>query len=60
MANTETETPVGDREQSDKSPQAVEEAEVAAKATGGPKPGQRAEVSNLDIVRHYFEMAPTA
>ena len=57
MANTETETPVGDREQVDKSPQAVEEAEVAAKATGGMKPGQRAEVSNLDIVRHYFEMA---
>jgi glutamate dehydrogenase (NAD(P)+) len=57
MANTETETPVGDREQVDKSPQAVEEADVAAKATGGVKPGQRAEVSNLDIVRHYFEMA---
>ncbi len=57
MANAETETPVGDREQVDKSPQAVEEAEVAAKATGGMKPGQRAEVSNLDIVRHYFEMA---
>jgi glutamate dehydrogenase (NAD(P)+) len=57
MANTETETPVGDREQVDKSPQAVEDADVAAKATGGVKPGQRAEVSNLDIVRHYFEMA---
>ena len=57
MAKTETETPVGEREQVDKSPQAVEEAEVAAKATGGVKPGQRAEVSNLDIVRHYFEMA---
>ena len=26
-------------------------------AGGGVKPGQRAEVSNLDIVRHYFEMA---
>ena len=57
MAKTETETPVGEREQVDKSPQAVEEAEVAAKATGGVKPGQRAEVSNLDIVRHYFEIA---
>ena len=57
MAKTETETPVGEREQVDKSPQAVEEAEVAAKAAGGVKPGQRAEVSNLDIVRHYFEMA---
>ncbi len=57
MAKTETETPVGEREQPDKSPQAVEEAEAAAVAGGGVKPGQRAEVSNLDIVRHYFEMA---
>jgi glutamate dehydrogenase (NAD(P)+) len=57
MAKTESETPVGEREQVDKSPQAVEEAEVAAKTTGGVKPGQRAEVSNLEIVRHYFEMA---
>src|SRR5438552_2192776 len=57
MEKTETETPVGEREQVDKSPQAVEEAEVAAKATGAAKPGQRAEVSNLDIVRHYFDSA---
>jgi glutamate dehydrogenase (NAD(P)+) len=57
MANAETETPVGDREHPDKSPQAVEEAEAAAVAGGGVKAGQRAEVSNLDIVRHYFEMA---
>src|SRR4051812_11738432 len=57
MAKTESETPVGEREQVDKSPQAVEEAEVAARTAGGVKPGQRAEVSNLDIVRHYFEMA---
>jgi glutamate dehydrogenase (NAD(P)+) len=57
MAKTETETPVGEREQVDKSPQAVEEAEAAAKATGEAKPGQKAEVSNLDIVRHYFEIA---
>ena len=56
MAKTETETPVGEREQADKSPQAVEEAEVEAKAAGETKPGQRAEVSNLDIVRHYFEI----
>jgi len=52
MAKTETETPVGEREQTDKSPQAVEEAEVEAKAAGAVKPGQRAEVSNLDIVRY--------
>ncbi len=56
MAKTETETPVGEREQVDKSPQAVEEAEAEAKAAGEAKPGQRAEVSNLDIVRHYFEI----
>jgi glutamate dehydrogenase (NAD(P)+) len=56
MAKTETETPVGEREQVDKSPQAVEEAEVEAKAAGETKPGQRAEVTNLDIVRHYFEI----
>ncbi len=56
MAKTETETPVGEREQTDKSAQAVEEAEVEATAAGETKPGQRAEVSNLDIVRHYFEI----
>jgi len=56
MAKTETETPVGEREQVDRSPQAVEEAEAEAKAAGEVKPGQRAEVSNLDIVRHYFDI----
>jgi glutamate dehydrogenase (NAD(P)+) len=50
----ETETPVGDREDTDKSPQAVEQAKVEA---GGTSAAQRAEVSNLDIVRHYFEIA---
>ena len=57
MAKTDTETAVGEREQVDKSPQAVEEAKVEAKAAGDAKPGQRAEVTNLDIVRHYFEAA---
>jgi glutamate dehydrogenase (NAD(P)+) len=57
MAKTETEAPVGEREQVDKSPQAVEEAEAEAVAAGEVKPGQHAEVSNLDIVRHYFEIA---
>jgi glutamate dehydrogenase (NAD(P)+) len=57
MAETETATGVGEREHPDKSPQAVEEAKTTAEATGAPKPGQRAEVSNLDIVRHYFEIA---
>jgi hypothetical protein len=58
MADSETATEaVGEREQTDKSPEAVEEAKSEAEARGGPKPGQRAEVSNLDIVRHYFEVA---
>jgi glutamate dehydrogenase (NAD(P)+) len=53
----ETETAVGEREETDKSPQAVEEATAEAKAGAAPKPGQRAELSNLDIVRHYFDKA---
>ncbi len=57
MAETKTEEAVGEREEIDKSPQAVEEAKATAEATGEPKPGQRAEVSNLDIVRHYFNTA---
>src|SRR5581483_6760050 len=58
MAETETATDaVGEREQTDKSPQAVEEARTEAESQGGPKPGQRAEISNLDIVRHYFNVA---
>jgi glutamate dehydrogenase (NAD(P)+) len=48
---------VGEREEVDKSPQAVEEAKAEAQAKGEPKPGQRAEVSNLEIVRHYFNIA---
>ncbi len=48
---------VGEREQTDKSPQAVQEAKTDAQAKGAPKPGQRAEISNLDIVRHYFNVA---
>jgi len=38
-------------------PQAVEEAKEDAEKAGKPKPGQRAEVSNLEIVRHYFDIA---
>jgi glutamate dehydrogenase (NAD(P)+) len=57
MAETETATGVGEREAPDKSPQAVEEAKAHAEATGAPKPGQRAEISNLEIVRHYFDIA---
>jgi glutamate dehydrogenase (NAD(P)+) len=43
--------------ETDKSPEAVEEAKAKAEAAGGTKPGQHAEVSNLDIVRHYFDAA---
>src|ERR671918_239723 len=53
----ETQTAVGEREETDKSPQTVEEATAEAKASDAPKPGQRAEVSNLEIVRHYFDKA---
>jgi glutamate dehydrogenase (NAD(P)+) len=58
MAKTDTATePVGERDETDKSPEAVEEAKERAEAAGEMKPGQRAEVSNLDIVRHYFDIA---
>lgn len=43
--------------ETDESPEAVERANAEAEAAGGQKPGQHAEVSNLDIVRHYFDAA---
>jgi glutamate dehydrogenase (NAD(P)+) len=43
--------------ETDKSPEAVEQAKHEAAAKGKAKPGQRAEVSNLDIVRFYFDQA---
>src|SRR5918994_64727 len=49
--------PVGEREQVEHSPQVVEEAKRDAEVTGAPKPGQRAEVTNLEIVEHYFHRA---
>jgi glutamate dehydrogenase (NAD(P)+) len=54
---TETADAVGEREQPDKSPEATDRAREEAEARGEPKPGQRAEVSNLDIVRYYFDDA---
>ena len=54
---TETAEAVGEREHPDKSAEATERARAAAEAAGRPKPGQRAEVSNLEIVRHYFDRA---
>jgi glutamate dehydrogenase (NAD(P)+) len=54
---TETAEAVGAREVPDKSPEAVDREGEAAAAKGETKPGQRAEVSNLEIVRHYFDGA---
>jgi glutamate dehydrogenase (NAD(P)+) len=56
MAETETATKTSQAGE-DKSHLAVEEAREQAQAEGAPKPGQRAEVSNLEIVRHYFDKA---
>jgi glutamate dehydrogenase (NAD(P)+) len=58
MAETNTATDaVGEREHPDKSQLAVEEAHAEAATTAQPKPGQRAEISNLEIVHHYFNAA---
>ncbi|MGZ5340153.1 MAG: Glu/Leu/Phe/Val family dehydrogenase [Solirubrobacterales bacterium] len=46
-----------ERPQTDKSPEAVEEASAQAEATRATKPGRHAEISDLDIVRHYFDAA---
>ncbi len=51
MAESETTAAVGEREDPDKSPETVERAKQAQNGKG------RAEVSNLDIVRHYFDAA---
>src|SRR5215204_1865548 len=47
----------GHREETDKSPTAVDEHKESKAAAGESKPAQHAEVSNLDIVRHYFDRA---
>jgi glutamate dehydrogenase (NAD(P)+) len=60
MAETKTATDdgaVGERDADEKSPQAVDDARREAEQKGDTKPGQRAEISNLEIVRHYFEIA---
>ena len=51
MAESETSVAVGERAEPDKSP---EKAEEASEEKTRARP---AEVSNLDIVRHYFEIA---
>jgi glutamate dehydrogenase (NAD(P)+) len=57
MAKTETAEGVGERDEPDKHPEASDRAKEEAKSKGEVKPGQRAEVSNLEIVRHYFDRA---
>jgi glutamate dehydrogenase (NAD(P)+) len=57
MAKTETAETIADRQQGDGAPEASDRAREAAQAAGKRKPGQRAETSNLDIVRHYFDGA---
>jgi glutamate dehydrogenase (NAD(P)+) len=58
MAETRTATEApGERAEDEKSPQAVEEAHLEAEKKGEPRPGQRAEVTNLEIVNHYFQLA---
>ncbi len=52
MAETHTAEAVGEREHPDKSAEATEDAKGKSKAGKG-----RAEVSNIDIVRHYFDKA---
>jgi len=47
----------GHREETDKSPTAVDEHKERKAEAGETKPAQRAEVSNLDIVRFYFDRA---
>ncbi|MQA73825.1 MAG: glutamate dehydrogenase [Solirubrobacterales bacterium] len=56
MADGEVTTPADVGAETDKSPAAVEEAS-ARRRGAGPKRGDGAEVSNLDIVRHHFELA---
>ncbi len=54
---TSTTDATGARGETDESPEAVQAAQSDAAGGGAPKPAQRAEVSNLDIVRHYFDRA---
>src|SRR5215211_8504488 len=44
-------------ERDSRSQMAETNTETATDAEERPKPGQRAEISNLDIVRHYFNAA---
>ncbi len=52
---TKTRQSTGELADTDRSPETVEKEQTEAEEK--PKPGQRAEVSNLEIVRHYFDAA---
>ncbi|HKG36566.1 MAG TPA: Glu/Leu/Phe/Val dehydrogenase dimerization domain-containing protein [Solirubrobacterales bacterium] len=52
------ETSTAERDRTDKSPETTDrESDNAKPSSGEAKPASRAEVSNLDIVRHYFDRA---
>jgi glutamate dehydrogenase (NAD(P)+) len=53
MAESETSIPVGERKHPDKAPETTDKA----RGEHDSKPSTRAEVSNLDIVRYYFDLA---
>ena len=57
MAKTKRPKTNGTRALIDRGPQAAEQAKERAVGAGERKPGQKAEVSNLEIVRHYFDRA---
>jgi hypothetical protein len=56
---TKAKSPAGkDGAGTDRSPNTVEDEAAAAKHTGVSRPGEgQAEMSNLDIVRFYFDRA---
>ena len=57
MAKMQSPKPVAQPEEIDRGPQAAEQAKERAVGAGERKPGQKAEISNLEIVRHYFDRA---
>ena len=58
MAEAESDTAVEVKEEStDRAPETVDREDGSPKPSTANEGGQRAEVSNLDIVRHYFDKA---
>jgi glutamate dehydrogenase (NAD(P)+) len=57
MADSETTTAVGVEEPTDHAPETVERGDGESKESSATHAPERAEVSNLDIVRHYFDKA---